>query len=215
MAYCGNCSLTSLDIASQLVLKWARYGSSYVISPTDDFTRLTLDTLALCAMDFRFNSFYKEDLHPFVSSMVGFLSNGGKRAQRPGYMAPFHRSEDQQFFKDIEYMRELSGDLVQQRVDNPTDKKDLLNAMVKGKDPKTGENLSHDTMIDNMITFLIAGQPPILLCLYEPRSLNSLQGTRQLLDYSASSSTTFLRIPKHTGKHRRKSTESSAMTASE
>ncbi|TKA82891.1 hypothetical protein B0A55_01179 [Friedmanniomyces simplex] len=42
------------DIASQLVLKWARYGSDYVIPTTDDFTRLTLDTLALCAMDYRF-----------------------------------------------------------------------------------------------------------------------------------------------------------------
>ncbi|KAK1019939.1 hypothetical protein LTR54_000583 [Friedmanniomyces endolithicus] len=42
------------DIASQLVLKWARYGSDYVIPTTDDFTRLTLDTLALCAMNYRF-----------------------------------------------------------------------------------------------------------------------------------------------------------------
>ena len=48
------------DIASQLVLKLARYGPSYKIPPTDDFTRLTLDTLALCAMDYRFNSFYTE-----------------------------------------------------------------------------------------------------------------------------------------------------------
>lgn len=41
------------EIASQLVLKWARYGREYVIPTTDDFTRLTLDTLALCAMDYR------------------------------------------------------------------------------------------------------------------------------------------------------------------
>jgi cytochrome P450 / NADPH-cytochrome P450 reductase len=50
------------DIASQLVMKWARHGADYAIPVTDDFTRLTLDTLALCAFDFRFNSYYRGNL---------------------------------------------------------------------------------------------------------------------------------------------------------
>lgn len=50
------------DIAGQLVMKWARHGSSYSIPVTDDFTRLTLDTIALCAMDYRFNSYYREQM---------------------------------------------------------------------------------------------------------------------------------------------------------
>jgi hypothetical protein len=36
-----------LDIGSQLVAKWARYGPTYKIHTTDDFTRLTLDSIAL------------------------------------------------------------------------------------------------------------------------------------------------------------------------
>ena len=36
-----------LDIGSQLVSKWARYGPEYKINVTDDFTRLTLDSIAL------------------------------------------------------------------------------------------------------------------------------------------------------------------------
>lgn len=99
-------------------------------------------------MDYRFNSFYSEEMHPFISAMVGFLSTGGNRARRPGYLAPFFRADDQQFFKDIEYMRNLSNDLVNERKEHPTESKDLLNAMVKGKDPKTGKNLSHDSIID-------------------------------------------------------------------
>lgn len=35
-----------LDIASQLVLKWARYGPKNTINTTADFTRLTLDSIA-------------------------------------------------------------------------------------------------------------------------------------------------------------------------
>lgn len=36
-----------LDIGSQLVSKWARYGPENKIHVTDDFTRLTLDSIAL------------------------------------------------------------------------------------------------------------------------------------------------------------------------
>jgi cytochrome P450/NADPH-cytochrome P450 reductase len=35
------------DIASQLVVKWARFGPNEKINVTDDFTRLTLDSIAL------------------------------------------------------------------------------------------------------------------------------------------------------------------------
>jgi cytochrome P450/NADPH-cytochrome P450 reductase len=72
-------------------------------------------------------------------------------------MAAFFRAEDQQFDQGIEYMRNLSADLVKQRRENPTETKDLMNAMINGKDPKTGEHLTEDSIIDNMITFLIAG----------------------------------------------------------
>jgi cytochrome P450/NADPH-cytochrome P450 reductase len=58
------------DIASQLVLKWARHGPENRILATDDFTRLTLDTLSLCTMGYRFNSFYSKEMHPFVDAMV-------------------------------------------------------------------------------------------------------------------------------------------------
>ncbi|KAI7188379.1 cytochrome P450, partial [Hortaea werneckii] len=158
----GPLNITSMfddmkDIASQLVLKWARYGSEYKIPTTDDFTRLTLDTLALCAMDYRFNSFYTDEMHPFITSMVNFLHEGGMRSRRPAYMAPFYRADEAQFHKDIEYMRNLSNDIVNKRKENPKETKDLLNAMLKGRDPKTGKALGQETIIDNMITFLIAG----------------------------------------------------------
>lgn len=49
-------------------------------------------------------------------------------------------------------MRKVSLDLVQNRKAHPEDKKDLLNAMLNGRDPKTGEALSEDSIVDNMIT---------------------------------------------------------------
>lgn len=35
------------DIVSQMVLKWARFGPDRAIDVPDDFTRLTLDSIAM------------------------------------------------------------------------------------------------------------------------------------------------------------------------
>ncbi|KAF7949340.1 uncharacterized protein EAE97_002849 [Botrytis byssoidea] len=145
------------DIGNQLLLKWARLGPSEPITMTDDFTRLTLDTIALCAMDFRFNSFYTDKMHPFVDAMVGFLSESGDRVRRPGFVTSLMRKKNAKFQKDLDYMFEISQGLVQHRKQNPTEKKDLLNAMLSGKDPKNKDEMRDDLIIANMITFLITG----------------------------------------------------------
>jgi cytochrome P450/NADPH-cytochrome P450 reductase len=146
------------DIASQLVLKWARKGDDYKIPVTSDFTRLTLDTIALCSMDYRFNSFYQEDLHPFVVAMTNTLASRSNAAQLSGIIQRLLMpSYNAQLEKDVQYMRSVSNELVQHRRDNPTEKKDLLNAMIYGKDPKTGSTMRDDLIAANMQTFLVAG----------------------------------------------------------
>ncbi|KAJ5725977.1 Oxidoreductase FAD/NAD(P)-binding [Penicillium malachiteum] len=145
------------DIATQLVMKWARQGPNASITVTEDFTRLTLDTIALCAMGTRFNSFYHDEMHPFVEAMVGLLSGSGTRAQRPTLLNNLPTSENAKYWADIEYLRNLAQELVDTRKNNPEDKKDLLNAMILGRDSQTGRGLTDDSIVDNMITFLIAG----------------------------------------------------------
>ena len=65
------------DIAHQLVLKWARFGEDEEIAVTEDFSNLTLDTIALCTMDYRFNSFYRDGMHPYVDAMNKSLAAAG------------------------------------------------------------------------------------------------------------------------------------------
>ncbi|KAK7899657.1 hypothetical protein LTR67_003402 [Exophiala xenobiotica] len=145
------------DIATQLVAKWARVGPDEKINVTDDYTRLTLDSIALCAMGKRFNSFYSESMHPFVNAMVGFLQESGRRPTRTRLESLFNRAAERQFQEDIATMKTVADEVIEQRRSNPTDKKDLLNAMLYGKDPRTGERLTHESVMNNMITFLIAG----------------------------------------------------------
>ncbi|KAI3323944.1 bifunctional P-450:NADPH-P450 reductase [Xylariaceae sp. AK1471] len=144
------------DIATQMALKFARYGPNTPIPASDDFTRLALDTLSLCSMGFRFNSFYTKELHPFIEAMGAFLVESGKRPSRvlPSW---FYRNEDAKYWSDIEILRETAQEVLDARKKNPDDRKDLLNAMLKGVDSKTGKRMSDSSIIDNLITFLIAG----------------------------------------------------------
>lgn len=130
------------DIASQLVMKWARHGSDHTVQVTDDFTRLTLDTIALCAMDYRFNSYYYQNMHPFVDAMADFLKVSGDRARRDMITQMFYRAEAQKYWDDIELLRKTSLEVIKTRRENPTDKKDLLNGMLNGVDPRTGEKMT-------------------------------------------------------------------------
>lgn len=145
------------DIAVQLAMKWARHGASQPIMVTDDFTRLALDTLALCSMDYRFNSYYHQEMHPFIEAMGDFLVEAGNRSRRAPLPGFFYRTADAKFEKDIGTMRKTAEDVLKARKEHPNERKDLLTAMLDGKDPKTGQRMTDQSIIDNLITFLIAG----------------------------------------------------------
>ncbi|KAK0120349.1 hypothetical protein ONS95_011752 [Cadophora gregata] len=108
-------------------------------------------------MDTRFNSFYQEAIHPFVDAMVGLLQESAARARRPAVANYFYRSAQQKYDTDIALLKKVAAEVVAERRIRPSDKKDLLNAMINGRDPKTGEGLTEESILNNMITFLIAG----------------------------------------------------------
>jgi cytochrome P450 / NADPH-cytochrome P450 reductase len=148
-----------LDIADQMLVRWDRFGPSAVIDVTDNMTRLTLDTIALCAFGTRFNSFYQDELHPFVGAMVRALKESGKRGRRPDIVNAFMLSRARQFELDQRLMREVAQDLIRQRRADPdaAEKSDLLNIMLNGADPVTHEKLSDENIGHQLVTFLIAG----------------------------------------------------------
>jgi len=68
------------------------------------------------------------------------------------------RNAQRKYDADIALMKKVAGEVVAERRAHPSEKKDLLNAMIKGRDPKTGESLTNESIMNNMITFLIAGK---------------------------------------------------------
>lgn len=148
-----------LDIAEQMFLRWERFGSHAVIDVADNMTRLTLDTIALCAFDYRFNSFYQDDMHPFVGAMVGALKEAGQRGRRLKVVNNLMLSKQREFRTNIELMQSVAQQLIAERRQDPhgAEKADLLNLMLNGVDPVTGEKLSDENIGYQMVTFLIAG----------------------------------------------------------
>ncbi|KAF9877148.1 cytochrome P450 [Colletotrichum karsti] len=148
------------DLSEQLCLKWARLGPFVPIEVADDFTRLTLDTIALCSMDYRFNSFYLDKkTHPFVESMIAVLGEADLQAVLPDFVSLFRPRAMSRFRKHIEQMQSTCREIIAQRRASPIkdQSNDLLNAMLNGRDPETGDSLSEEAIVHNIITFLVAG----------------------------------------------------------
>lgn len=149
-----------VDIAQQLLLKWARLNEGESIHVTDDFTRLTLDTIALCALRYRFNSFYSERMHDFVEAMVGGLQESSRQAHKPEVVKKTAmRGSSQRLAESVRVMHSIVDDLIAQRRRHadPDREKDILDVMLEAKDPETGEHLSDENVRFQLVSLLIAG----------------------------------------------------------
>lgn len=109
-------------------------------------------------MDTRLNSFYREELHPFVDAMIGLLAEAGLRSSRPDWYTWFMTKANKKFDENNAYVHKVAAEVIANRRANPSIKADLVHSMLNGRDPVTGKALSDRNIEDNMITFLIAGE---------------------------------------------------------
>src|ERR1700719_1005717 len=148
-----------VDIAEQLVKKWERLNADEEIDVVHDMTALTLDTIGLCGFDYRFNSFYRRDYHPFVESLVRSLEPIMRTRGLPmenWWMQKRRRD----LAADVAFMNKMVDEIVAERRKNAeaaSDKKDMLGAMMTGVDRSTGEQLDDVNIRYQINTFLIAG----------------------------------------------------------
>ncbi|GGN96171.1 bifunctional cytochrome P450/NADPH--P450 reductase [Saccharibacillus kuerlensis] len=147
-----------VDIAMQLVQKWARLNPDEFVDVPEDMTRLTLDTIGLCGFHYRFNSFYRESNHPFVEAMTRSLDESMSQLQRLGVHNKIMVGKKAQMQRDIDYMFSLVDKIVKERRERGDQgENDLLNNMLSGEDSDSGESLSDENIRYQIITFLIAG----------------------------------------------------------
>jgi cytochrome P450/NADPH-cytochrome P450 reductase len=148
-----------VDIAEQLVKKWERLNADDEIDVVHDMTALTLDTIGLCGFDYRFNSFYRRDYHPFVASLVRSLETIMQTRGLP-LESLWMRNRKRDMAGDVAFMNGMVDEIVAERRKNAeaaATKKDMLGAMMTGVDRATGEQLDDVNIRYQINTFLIAG----------------------------------------------------------
>lgn len=148
-----------LDIADQLVTKWERLNADEEIDVVRDMTALTLDTIGLCGFNYRFNSFYRSDNHPYVESLVRALEAVMKMRGLP-LEDITQRKSRKKLEQDVGFMNGIADRIIRERREVPADdasKPDLLGFMLSGVDRQTGERLDDVNIRYQMNTFLIAG----------------------------------------------------------
>jgi cytochrome P450 / NADPH-cytochrome P450 reductase len=147
-----------LDLAMQLIQKWSRLNPDDHIEVPEDMTRLAMDTIGLCGFNYRFNSFYRDQPHPFVTSMVRALDESLNQAQRLDIQDKLMVKTRRQFQQDIDVMFSLVDKIIAERkAHGHEEADDLLAYMLQGKDPDTGEALDDANIRYQIITFLVAG----------------------------------------------------------
>ncbi len=153
-----------VDIANQLVLKWERMNADDDIDVVHDMTGLALDTIGLCGFDYRFNSFYRRDFHPFIDALTRTLETCMLQRGLPFENVAL-RSRLDQLRQDAAYMNNLVDEIIRERkrarvngaASDGAVANDLLNYMLQGVDKATGESLSDENIRYQINTFLIAG----------------------------------------------------------
>jgi cytochrome P450/NADPH-cytochrome P450 reductase len=145
-----------LEVALQLAESWERR-EGRDIEVSDDMTRLTLDTIALCGFDYRFDSFARPQLHPFLQAMGRVLDETMGRITRLRLLTRMRFAANRRFAEDIAAMHALVDDVIRARRANPSEARDLLSLMLDAVDPVSGERLDDENIRYQVITFLIAG----------------------------------------------------------
>ncbi|KAL8741546.1 MAG: hypothetical protein Q9190_005860 [Brigantiaea leucoxantha] len=142
------------DCAGEVTTKWRGLsGGDAKVSPLDQLNRLDLETTTLCFYGRKLNCIAGGPEPTMVKAMDGATGEAIKRPTRPKLMNWLLYGS--KFNRDIKAMRQYAAECVQYRKANPTDKKDMLYAMMNAKDPESGKSLTDEQVIDEIVTMPI------------------------------------------------------------
>jgi cytochrome P450/NADPH-cytochrome P450 reductase len=172
------------DVVNDLVEHWGRAADeARAVDVVDDMTRLTLDTIARCGFDRRFESFGATELAPFLMSLARILTHTLRRVRRPPIMDRLRFVQTWRYRKDIETLFVVVDDVIaaRKRLPETAWPRDFLSLMLAAR--SDGLALSDENVRHQVITFLIAGHETtsgmlsftLKLLLDHPAQLNALR----------------------------------------
>ncbi|PYH97420.1 cytochrome P450 [Aspergillus ellipticus CBS 707.79] len=139
------------EVSTDLIKKWAA-GPPQRVSVTNDLDRLNHAANMLCFFGQRLHCI--EGPEPYlIKAMENATTEAVRRPSRPNFLNwLFYQSRFDAYNKAL---RDYSASCIEYRRANPSAKKDMLYAIMEGKDPQTGEGLNEVQMIDEVINVFI------------------------------------------------------------
>ena len=139
------------DCAYELTAKWRALNGTPV-SAVGELNRLDIETTTLCFYGRRLNNITGPE-SPMIKAMNDSTSEAIKRPTRPKFVnSLFYQSK---FEKACKAMRKYGAECLEHRKANPTDRKDMLYAMMHAKDPETEQSFNDEQIIDEIVTMPI------------------------------------------------------------
>ena len=125
--------------------------------PIDDLNRLDLETTTLCFYGRKIGGITSEKPDPMIAAMDGATGEAIMRPTRPRIVNwLLHQSK---FERDCEAMRTFARQCLQYRREHPDvaeqRRGDMLDVMINGKDPVTGQGFKESQIIDEIVTMPI------------------------------------------------------------
>ncbi|KAL6870342.1 cytochrome P450 [Trichoderma novae-zelandiae] len=149
------------DLATELFNAWRGLGDKNTISPVEQLNRLNLESTTYVLFGKRLNTLIGPP-QPELQAMEDSTSEAMKRPTRPGVLNWLLYGR--KFKSSIKIMRDYAADVVKHRQENPTDRQDVLAAMMNTPDPETGKTLTESQVIDEIVSMPIGSSTaPCLL----------------------------------------------------
>lgn len=120
----------------------------------NELNRLNLEATTLTLFGKKLNCIAAREDQPMIQGMEDATSEAMKRPTRPGFINRLFYGNKLRSATRV-MREEYAADLVSHRRQNPTGRRDLLWALMEGKDPRTGKGLSESQVIDEIVSMPI------------------------------------------------------------
>lgn len=150
------------DQADQLIKAMKRdvgYGNSTYIDTW--VTKMAFETIAVCGLGTSFGCFEDDQTHPFVTALNQVVESLDPLGRWPSFLRPiFCRKLLKSYIESAGRLRQTCLEILRKRKSEEQKdlNKDLLDRMLLDADPKTGQTMCEDSIVDNLLTFVFAGQ---------------------------------------------------------
>lgn len=143
---------------SGLVSSWDAAPEHHAIDAFTESSKLAFDVIGQCALSHHFESFEQPvPLADAISRTLRYVNRTSNDI--PLVRSVTGRGAARQYRADIAMVRASIDNLVTKRISRriPAGTTDIIDHMLKTPDPRTGEALSTDSIRNQVLTFLIAG----------------------------------------------------------